>query len=348
MAQANGGEGASAPAATPLSEVFSSGSAKPAAPKDSSEPEKKKEPDKVPASDKSDSDSSPKKAEKEKPKKDETPTDDKSVRQKPDKDEKPADKKSEDKGEKKDKSDDKDASKTDADKSKDASTKDEPSKDDPYEKRWKDTQAWANKINQEKLQLQQSHERLAAQVDQLQKKLADPDYDPAQDPKYAGPTPEQIAETAIYAGKATASREAAIREAAKDFDGDLTKGAEKVHAEIARFSELFGKDEIVQSVVRQSKSPVHEAMAIMERYDFEQKYGSSPRQVYANIRKEVEADMRKSIRKELIEELREGKKLRDESVQGLSDSRSGNGTDTSKSKGEVTHTPLSSIFQNTR
>lgn len=328
MAQADSGS-----SATPLSDVFSAGSSNVAPVTDSDEKEKtEKKPDKVPASDKSNTESSPKKADKEKPKKEDTPTDDKSVRQKPDKDE------SKDKGEKKDKSEQKSAEDAENKDEKSADDAEKKSDNDPYEKRWKDTQTWANKINQEKLQLQQQFEKQQQQIDILQKKLADPEYDPEKDPKYAGPTPEEIASTAIYAGKATASRDAAIREF----------GEEKVMGELKRFGELFTQNEAIQMIVKQSNSPVHEAMLIMERVDFEKKYGDRPSKVYDNIRKEVEAEMRKSIRKELIEELREGKKLREDTVQGLSDSRSGNGSDASKSKGEVTHTPLNSIFENNR
>lgn len=320
MAEANA-------SATDLSSIFSAGSS---GPEPSKTPEKEKDESPVPASTE-DTSSPDKKDEVKKPKKDKLP-DDSSKEDTP-----PADKKKDspaDKGEKKDKPADKDASKTYAPESKDAPDKEEASKDDPFEKRWKDTaKAW-NTEHQARLQLETQFKDQAKQLDQLKKQLADPDYDPEKDPQYAGPTPEEIAAASLMAGKALASRNAAYSQ----------HGKEKVDAELAEFGQIYGKSEAIAHVIRSSENPVAEAMAIMDRHRFEKQYGITPAQIKENIRKEFETELCKTIRAELVAELREGKSLKDGVVKGLSDSRGGNGTDDSKSKGEIVNTPLGEIF----
>ena len=207
-------------------------------------------------------------------------------------------------------------------------------KDDPFEKRWKDTQAWATKINQEKLQLAEGHKQLKQQVDILTKKLADPDYDPKTDPAYAGPTHEEVAATSLMAGKALASRNSAYRE----------HGQEKVDAIVDQFVSLFQDNEAVQTAVRNSENPIHAAMDIVEDYHFRSKYGNRPSDIIKSIRDEHEVNLRKTIRAEIIEEIRGGKELKERSAKGLSDIRGGNGADDSKTKGEKGITPLSRIF----
>jgi hypothetical protein len=321
----------SSSSSTPLSSLFpvgSSGSEKP-----SSTPAKEEDHSPVPVTDKSNSDdasASEKKPAKEKAqKKDKVPEDPNKDKDRS-KDKKPAEKGA-------DKSaDEKAAEQSDSsDKKKpDASDADESASENPVEKRLRDTHAWANKVNQEKLQLQKQLETQQERIDILTKKLADPEYDPAQDPKYAGPTPEQIAETSLMAGKALASRDAAYRE----------HGQERVDAIVGEFNRLFADNEAMQTAVRTAQNPIHQAMDIVEDFYFKNKYGFKPTQIKESIRKELEADLRKTIRSEILAEIREGKTLKDSSAKGLSDIRGGNGSESSKFKSEGAVTPLGNIF----
>lgn len=327
-------DSAPAPSAAPsLASLFPIGSVS-STPSPTKEEEKDHSP--VPVTDKSNNNK--KDASKEEPAKKKAPVKDKERDDTPDKDGKSelGDKKDKP-AEKKPVIDAKDAENTDK-KSDSTADGDEDEKDvskvDPHEKRLKDTQAWANKINQEKLQLVAEHKKLQQQNDMLTKKLADPDYDPSQDPAYAGPTHEEVAATSLLAGKALASRDAAYRQ----------HGKEKVDGVVSQFVNLFENNEAVQLAVRNSENPIHTAMEIVEDFHFRSVYGDRPNDIVKNIRTAAEADLRKSIRAEVIEEIREGKQMKEHSAKGLSEVRRGNGTDGSKTKGESGETPLGKIF----
>ena len=202
-----------------------------------------------------------------------------------------------------------------------------------FEKRWKDTVSWANQLKQENGQLSAAHRELQKQVEILKKQIADPEYDPAADPANQGPTSEQIAVQALTVGKTVASRNAAYQ----------TYGKESVDNALTHFHALFGENAIVQQVVQQSEAPVQEAIGMVERYYFEQKYGNTPRAIFAAIEKEVTEKQRATLRKEILDEIQTGKKKKDGVVEGLSTSRGNSGIDRSENA-KSSDTPLSSIF----
>ena len=324
MPDITGGEAAST---TPLSNIFSG---KDAAPVASPAPEKDKK--SVPATDKSNTEdeSSPdpkKKKDDSKQKKDKLPVDDKKKA-----DETPDDKKedqkkvppTDEKGD--DSKDDKTDDKTGADDKKEVAP-------DPYEKRYKDTQTWANRLSQENATLKAQADETSKKLDILQKQIADPDYDPNSDPKYAGPTSEEIASESVIAGKILASRHAAVAE----------HGEEKVNGILSAFKETFKDNAAVMLHIKGSDSPVKAAMDVMEDYAFRSKYGARPSEIHANLTKEIEATLRPKIRAELMAEIADGGKLKDATVGGLSGVRSGEKAIDDTKKGEV-HTPLKKIF----
>src|SRR3990167_488931 len=281
---------------TPMSSIFNSGitpaSESPAAESSDTEKSSDESPESTSPTDKPDV-----KTEEVKSKPDDTPAAD---------DKKKADKA----GEKKDES----AEKKDLKSAKDADKKDEKS-EDPYEKRWKDTATWANKEHQEKLQLQAHVNELSKHIDILQKKYADPDYDPANDPKYKGPSNEDIAEASVNVGKALASRTAAYE----------MHGKEMVDVSLGKFKELFGENQMIQRIVLDAEAPAFEAMKIVDRYEFEQKYGNNPKAIHAAIKKETETELRKALRKEILDEITAGGDKRASTPTGLSGSRGSNG-----------------------
>lgn len=203
--------------------------------------------------------------------------------------------------------------------------------DNPFKKRWQDTHAAQNREHQENLQLRQAVAQMQRAQEILQKKV-DGTYDPEVDePKQ--PSYEDVATRAIDVGKTMASQQAAIEQ----------HGEEKVNTVIGEFNQIFGQDKMVNQIVLQAKSPVHEAMRIMERYHFEQKYGSSPADWHKNIRAEVEKELRDSLRKELTEEIM-GKIDKKRSHPSFSSSRGSNGLGKgAKPKGSGP-TPLKQVF----
>jgi hypothetical protein len=163
--------------------------------------------------------------------------------------------------------------------------------DNTYKKRFRDTSAWANKVNQENRQLKQAQADMQKQFDVLNKKI-DGTYDPEKD-AITGPTPEQIAEQSVTAGKTVASRHAAYE----------ALGQEKVDGELKEFHALFNEDELVQSRVIRSDSPIFEALQVMKEHRFISKYGRDPEQIRSKMREEILAEEEPKIREKVRTEL---------------------------------------------
>jgi hypothetical protein len=121
-------------------------------------------------------------------------------------------------------------------------------------------------------------------------------------------------------------------------------GAEKVNAVVGEFNQLFGADQMINKIVLQSKSPIHEAMRIMDRYHFEQKYGSTPAEWHKSIRVEADKELRESIRKELTEEIM-GKMDKKKAHPSFSSSRGSNGLGKGTKPNSSGRTPLKDVFK---
>lgn len=205
--------------------------------------------------------------------------------------------------------------------------------DESFEKRWKDTHTAWNREHQENIQLRNTLQQQAQDVEILKKKVAGTWTEA--DEQANSVTPESIATASLNVGKALASRNAAYR----------MRGQEKVDSELAEFHTLFEGNPIVQATVVGSESPVLQALDIMERYRFETKYGADPKSMYENIEKEVRGKVEKELRKSITEELLEGKKKKDGAPTGLSSSRGSSGLE-GKSNDNVDKgpQPLEAIF----
>lgn len=299
---------------TPLSDVFSGRSAP--ASKEASEKEKpaeddeKEEGDQKFRADESSSD-------------DDEESDEKSDEKDEKSDEKPADKKP-------------DAKK--ADDQKGEKKEDKPSddkwesEDNPFKKRWKDTVATQNKEHQELLNTRDAILKLQ-QDNTILKKMVDGTYDPEKDNPQAQFTPQNIAAKAIEVGKALASKTAAVQQF----------GAEKVEADLNEFHQLFGKNDLVQHLVLNSESPVHEAFRYLERYRFESKYGSTPADWHKNIRAEAEKELTDRLTKEITERIM-GRVEKKKNTPSFSSSRGSNGLGKDAKPKGTGPTPLKEIF----
>ena len=186
--------------------------------------------------------------------------------------------------------------------------------ENPYFKRYKDTSSNWQKEHQEKLQLQGAVTQMQQEMATL-RKIADGTYDPEVDDPARRVTPEQVATHALGVGKALASKTAAIEQHGKDV----------VEERLAQFHEHFGTNPMVQSLVLNSESPVHEAFRILDRFNFETKYGSSPADWHKSIRAEAEKELREKIKAEVTEELMGRADKKNSTPRGLSSSRGSNG-----------------------
>jgi len=202
----------------------------------------------------------------------------------------------------------------------------------PYQKRFEDTHKWANELNQQNNQLRQIAQKQQEQLAVLQKKVEGTWTDEDESKLTQGDDTETVATRAVIAGKAIASRSSANR----DF------GQEVVDATLVEFHQLFNGNAAVQQVIRDSDSPVHEVMAIMDRFRFEKQYGSTPSAWKEAIAKETRAGMEKEMRKSIFEEIRAGKKKATESPESLAETSGDRGS--SPSSKEVGGDSLKSIF----
>lgn len=234
-----------------------------------------------------------------------------------------------------------DASKLDASKSKE----EKPPKDDkeakdkwendenPYFKRFRDTSANWQKEHQEKLAYQNQLAQMQREMVTL-RKIADGTYDPEKDDPARQVSPEDVATRALNVGKVLASKNAAISQ----------YGAEKVHADLAEFNSVFEGHEMINNLVLQAESPVHEAFRILNRYRFETKYGSAPEEWHKNIRAEAEKELSAKLRKEITDELMGKVDKKNNTPRGLSSSRGSSSSDSSQNSRGKGPTPLKDLF----
>jgi hypothetical protein len=205
--------------------------------------------------------------------------------------------------------------------------------DNPYKKRFRDTASWSNKLNQENRLLKQQQADYQKQFEILNKKI-DGTYDPEKD-AISGPTPEQIAQTSVTAGKTVASRHAAYE----------ALGQEKVDAELKEFHALFNEDELVQSRVIRSDSPIFEAMQVLKEHRFISKYGRDPEQIQAKMRKEILDEETPKIREKVRAEILANIKKKENTPSPISSVRgSGLSKTESKNVSEGSPSSLKSIF----
>lgn len=151
------------------------------------------------------------------------------------------------------------------------------------EKRRVDTERWAQGLNQEQLELKR-------EILILQRKAADPDYDPEKDDslKDVGPTEEEKAIRSEQKGRAGASLKASY----------ATRGKEVTEALLAEYKEMFLEDRVVQQQVMASDVPVEEAIGLVKLSKFFTKYGQDPDAIITNVRKELTDELTPKIRVE--------------------------------------------------
>lgn len=223
----------------------------------------------------------------------------------------------------------------DKEEAQDEKASDQKEPDEEYKtlhKRLRDTQSDWQAEHREKLELQQQLQQAVEQINVLTK-IADGTYDPEKDDPQRQITPEIVASKSLQVGKALTSRNLANEQF----------GADTVNEKLAEFNQLFGKNRMVQDIVLNSDSPVHEAFRILDRYHFESKYGSKPEDWKKSIRAEVEKELKDQLKKEITEQLTEQLSKKKSTSRAFSSSRGSNGVQGGQAP-TPKRTPLEKLF----
>lgn len=196
--------------------------------------------------------------------------------------------------------------------------------ENPYKKRYLDTQQWANGLNQQYLELKKNTEM-------INKKL-DGTWNPEEEAKLSQPDPKQIFTQAEILGKVKSSSKIAAQKYGAD------KVQAMIFAEGAPFRK-FDNDPYIQARVLSSDAPVLEAFAILEENEFRSKWGNDPKTIEENIKKSHEEELTKTITENVTKQLMERLSLKEKQVTTVGEARSAEGSP--KESGAPT---LKSIF----
>jgi hypothetical protein len=154
---------------------------------------------------------------------------------------------------------------------------------DPLEtlnKRLKDTRDYATRVDQENKGLKERLKVLEAKIDGT---YIEP----------TGPSPEQQAELERYWERVKVDSKV-LAEAY----GEETLQA-RIFAEGSPYRELEQADPLITERLKRAERPVLEAWKILDKYEFEQKYGSEPDAIKAAIIKEYQAQQHAELAAEI-------------------------------------------------
>lgn len=198
--------------------------------------------------------------------------------------------------------------------------------DNPYKKRYQNTQSWGTTLNQQNLELKKNFEM-------LNKKL-DGTWNPEEEAKASQPDPRQLFSQAETLGKVKASARVAVER----------YGADKVQAMIFADNAPFRKfdnDSAIQARVLSADAPVLEAFRILEENDFRAKWGNDPKAIEENIRKKTEEELTKTITENVTKQIMERLNLKEKQLTTVGDARSAEGAPKAGANGSPT---LKTIF----
>jgi hypothetical protein len=172
------------------------------------------------------------------------------------------------------------------------------------DKRNQDTTRWAQGLSRD----------LAASRREnliLQKKIEDPDYDPAKDTTLdTGPSDEEKAEVAKQQGRADASLIAAY--------GPNNENKADVDRDLQEYRDTFAQDGMVQQQVIRSEMPIQEAISIVRLSKFFGEYGRDPKAIVATMTERLTKELTPKIREEETKSIMAGLKKTAVLPKGLS------------------------------
>lgn len=209
--------------------------------------------------------------------------------------------------------------------------------------RLEETRNWGRQLNQQNQDMRKIIESQAQQLQVIQKKLDGTWTDEDEAALHKGESQEDVATRAVVAGKALASRAAALREFTAEHGGDVAKASAALGQALSEYDALFGQNPMMLQIISNDESPVHAMLHMVERHKFETKYGSTPKHWVENITKEARATLEKEIRKQVLADIRTGKQKAADAPETLANTGSGDHGDSGKLKEEKPE-PLKSLF----
>lgn len=182
-------------------------------------------------------------------------------------------------------------------KTEESSTESESKEDDTpdprleeLEKQLKDTRTWGNAANMELQDLKKTVAKMQAE--------ADGTY--VED---AGPSPEEIAQSAELEGRIKASKKLAEDKFGKEYVADNLTNAD------SDFQKMRETNPLIDMRLRISDTPFIEAVNILNEEKFFEKYSRNPESIKEKIRSELEVEVREQVNKEFKAKLKEKEKL---------------------------------------
>lgn len=161
-------------------------------------------------------------------------------------------------------------------------------KEEPVEKRLKDTQKWGNEEHKARLDAERKAVALEVQLKRIEEKLDGTYEEPS------GPTSEQLTADADIKGRIRASHRAAVRSYGEPFVMETVWNAD------SPYQELQAKDPRIKARVMEADDPVMEAIAVVKEYQDGVKYGRTPEE----IKQKIEAELRPKLQQEILEGLK--------------------------------------------
>lgn len=185
---------------------------------------------------------------------------------------------------------------------KQAVTDDKAGKGDDLEKRLKDTRDYATRVQQQNKELESKLAAMTKQLEVLNAKIDGTYVEPV------GPSPEQLEEQRRWMERANTDRQAMY-----DQYGEATVN-ERLFNPDAPYLKLEQSDPLIMERLKRSSRPVLEAWKILERHEFETKYGTEPEA----IKKAIIDEYVQSETSQLTAELKGSKQRTIETVSTLS------------------------------
>ena len=159
-------------------------------------------------------------------------------------------------------------------------SKEKPSTEDStYEERYKETQKWGNEKNQESIKLREELNKIKQEYGI---------EDTIDDTESAARLEERIQTSETIE---------------RDRHGDeyIDK---MIYADDSAWKTRLKFDPLIDYRVRNSKSPISEALKVVKEDEFHQKYGNDPEKIVKVIKKEVETDVRKELKNDFEKKLK--------------------------------------------
>src|SRR5512139_233539 len=168
------------------------------------------------------------------------------------------------------------------------------------EKRIMDNANWTNRVNQENSQLKQMMAQQQRVIEKISKQM-DGSWTDQDEARFNAPPqidPNALVQEASFKGRLDASMLAADEKYGAEFMDTV------VRAQDGPFVE-FINNPMVRQAIQADPSPVIKAVEMFKWVQMQSKYGNTPEDFVAGVRKEIEPEVRAKIEKEIKASLKQ-------------------------------------------